>query len=152
MAVWLKVAVFVAFAIPITLIDLKELRVPDALSLSGIGLMLLLDVFVIKESLPLLLIEVAAGFGVFWIIRLVTRGRLGLGDAKYSAFIASLCGNVCLVHHTGSRIHHGTRMRPDTPRPGQGEAHDPHTVCTISHARCDRIDRSGEHRPLDVKR
>lgn len=92
MAVWLKVAVFVAFAIPITLIDLKELRVPDALSLSGIGLMLLLDVFVIKESLPLLLIEVAAGFGVFWIIRLVTRGRLGLGDAKYSAFIALCVG------------------------------------------------------------
>jgi prepilin signal peptidase PulO-like enzyme (type II secretory pathway) len=92
MAVWIKIAVFAAFAIPITFIDLKEMRVPDALSLGGIALILLLDAFVIKESLLLLLIETIAGFGVFWLIHVVTRGKLGLGDAKYSAFIALCVG------------------------------------------------------------
>ncbi len=43
-------------------------------------------------SFPFLLLEVFLGFAVFWVIRVATRGKLGLGDAKYSAFIAVSLG------------------------------------------------------------
>jgi leader peptidase (prepilin peptidase)/N-methyltransferase len=32
------------------------------------------------------------GFGVFWMIWRLTRGQIGLGDAKFSAFIAVTTG------------------------------------------------------------
>jgi prepilin signal peptidase PulO-like enzyme (type II secretory pathway) len=92
MKMWIGALVFALFAIPITLMDLREYRIPDLLSIGGICVMALLDVFVVRQSLLTLALEVVVGFGVFWLIRVVTHGKLGLGDAKYSAFIALCVG------------------------------------------------------------
>ncbi len=92
MSIWLGPAVFGLFAVPITIMDIRQMRIPDVLSLCGIGVMLLIDVLVVRQSWATLLAEAAAGFGLFWLIRVVTRGKMGLGDAKYSAFIALCIG------------------------------------------------------------
>ena len=86
------IAAFGAFAVPITLIDIAKLRIPDLLSLGGIGVALLVKAFIVREPLLETAVEAGAGFGVFWLIHLLTRGKLGLGDAKYSAFIALTIG------------------------------------------------------------
>lgn len=92
MVPWLRIAAFAAFALPITLFDIRHLRIPDAFSLGGILVVLLLDLIVYRTSLPLLLLEISMGFGVFWAIRAATGGKLGLGDAKFSALIAVSLG------------------------------------------------------------
>ena len=86
------IAAFGVFAVPITLIDVAKLRIPDFLSLGGIGVAVLLKAFIVKEPLLDALAAAGVGFGVFWLIHLMTRGKLGLGDAKYSAFIALTIG------------------------------------------------------------
>jgi len=92
MYTWWRIAAFAVFAIPITLVDLKHLRIPDALSLGGIAAILVLDVLVLKAAAVSMALEATVGFGVFWLIRLVTGGKLGAGDAKYSVLIALSLG------------------------------------------------------------
>ncbi len=89
---WWRIAAFAAFAIPITLVDLKRMRIPDALSLGGIFVVLALDILVLKASALSIVLEAGVGFGVFWLIRLVTGGKLGIGDVKYSVLIALSLG------------------------------------------------------------
>jgi len=92
MSSWILIAAFGVFAVPITLFDIAKLRIPDLLSLGGIGVAVLVKAFIVKEPLLDALVEAGVGFGVFWLIHLLTRGKLGLGDAKYSAFIALTIG------------------------------------------------------------
>lgn len=92
MWLWLGPVVFMIFAVPITLLDIRYMRIPDVLSLGGICVIVLLDWLVMRRPWVSLLAEAAAGFGFLWLIRIVTGGKLGLGDAKYSAFIALCIG------------------------------------------------------------
>ncbi|HET6485148.1 MAG TPA: A24 family peptidase [Spirochaetia bacterium] len=89
---WWRIAAFAAFAIPITLVDLRRMRIPDALSLGGIVVVLALDVLLLKAPALSIVLEAAVGFGVFWLLRLGTRGKLGFGDVKYSVLIALSLG------------------------------------------------------------
>ena len=89
---WLRVLSFGIFALPITLIDLRELRVPDILSIGGIAVVSFLDAFLFHVSPGSIILQAGIGFGLFWAISVLTQGKLGLGDAKYSAFIALSVG------------------------------------------------------------
>jgi prepilin signal peptidase PulO-like enzyme (type II secretory pathway) len=91
MSFWWRIAAFAVFAIPITFIDLKQMRIPDLLSLGGVATVLALDVFVGVPVLTIAL-EGVVGFGVFWLIRLATGRKLGFGDVKYSVLIAISLG------------------------------------------------------------
>ena len=89
---WVELSAFLVFAIPITVFDLRELRIPDALSLGGIAVLAACKTMLFHAPVLEMLACVTLGFGVFWVIRRVTGGKLGLGDAKYSAFIALSIG------------------------------------------------------------
>jgi leader peptidase (prepilin peptidase) / N-methyltransferase len=92
MVPWWRITVFAAFAVPITVFDLKELRIPDVLSLGGIAVVVALEILIPRDSAITMLLEVLIGFGVFWAITIMTGGKLGLGDAKYSVLIALSLG------------------------------------------------------------
>jgi prepilin signal peptidase PulO-like enzyme (type II secretory pathway) len=84
--------IFGACAISITFFDLKELWIPDALSLGGLAAVLLLRIIPLgTQPLPVLAGSLI-GFAVPWALHAATAGRLGLGDAKYSALIAAYLG------------------------------------------------------------
>lgn len=85
---WFELLLFLLFAIPVALIDIREYRIPDFLTFGGIVAFVVLKVLWNEESLPLLALECVAGFAALWLVRRLTRGQLGLGDAKFSAFIA----------------------------------------------------------------
>jgi leader peptidase (prepilin peptidase)/N-methyltransferase len=89
---WWRIAVFAAFALPITIFDLKEMRIPDVLSLGGIAVFAVLGILIPGGSVIMMALEVLIGFGVFWTIAVATGGKLGLGDAKYSVLIALSLG------------------------------------------------------------
>ena len=92
MVPWWRIAVFAAFALPITIFDLKEMRIPDVLSLGGIAVFAVLGILIPGGSVITMALEVLIGFGVFWAITVATGGKLGLGDAKYSVLIALSLG------------------------------------------------------------
>jgi prepilin signal peptidase PulO-like enzyme (type II secretory pathway) len=92
MVPWWRLAVFGAFSIPITFFDLRDLRIPDALSLGGAAALVVLEILAPERSATTVLVEAAVAFGVFAAITLATRGKLGLGDAKYSLLIVLALG------------------------------------------------------------
>jgi prepilin signal peptidase PulO-like enzyme (type II secretory pathway) len=89
---WLELAVFLLFALPITFFDIREYRIPDVLTFGGIAAFMALKLIFHEESFGILTAEIFVGFSAFWLIRIVSKGKMGLGDAKYSAFIAVAAG------------------------------------------------------------
>ena len=85
---------FLLFALPIGFYDAREYRIPDLLSLGGILAFLLLHILRWNGEGGLWdsVTACALGFGSFWLIRTVSGGKLGLGDAKFSALIAVAAG------------------------------------------------------------
>ncbi len=92
MRAWIELVLFLLIALPITIIDVREYRIPDLLTFGGITAFFLLKLLWNEQPVWILVSEGAVGFGVFWLIWWVTRGQIGLGDAKYSAFIAVAAG------------------------------------------------------------
>jgi prepilin signal peptidase PulO-like enzyme (type II secretory pathway) len=88
----MQIVMFLFFAIPITFFDLKDLRIPDVLSLGGTAFFAVWKIARGTSTVGMVALECGVGFGLFFLIHLVTRGRMGLGDAKYSALIAAAAG------------------------------------------------------------
>ncbi|MGO9307799.1 MAG: prepilin peptidase [Spirochaetia bacterium] len=89
---WIDLLLFALFAVPITLIDVREYRIPDVLTLGGTAAFVVLRLLTGNQSLLELAGELGVGFGVFWLIWRSTGGKIGLGDAKFSGFIAVATG------------------------------------------------------------
>ena len=89
---WIEFVLFLLVALPITFFDIREYRIPDLLTFGGIAVFIILKLFWKEQPIWMLALEGAIGFGVFWLIWWVTRGQIGLGDAKFSAFIAVAAG------------------------------------------------------------
>jgi prepilin signal peptidase PulO-like enzyme (type II secretory pathway) len=87
----LRSACFLAAALPISWIDLRTRRIPDLLSLGGLGVLLLIDLIINPIGIPAALAGAAFAFFVFWLVRWLTRG-LGLGDVKYAALLGYFAG------------------------------------------------------------
>ncbi|MDR1949212.1 MAG: prepilin peptidase [Spirochaetaceae bacterium] len=83
--------VFVLFAVPISIADIRSYRIPDILSLPCFFIILVIRIL----AAPGLLLNYggAALFGgaLFFCVRLGTRG-LGIGDIKFAALIGLFCG------------------------------------------------------------
>jgi leader peptidase (prepilin peptidase) / N-methyltransferase len=87
----LRAAVFIASAAPITAVDLKSSRIPDALSLGGLACLSLFDAFLEPDRLLQDCLAAALAFALFYGIRAFTMG-LGFGDIKYAALVAFYTG------------------------------------------------------------
>lgn len=83
---------FMVLSVPIVLHDIKYRTIPDALTLLGIAALLTGCAAGGFDSFLRTVIGMAAGFLLFLFVRIITRGRLGLGDAKYAAFLGGLLG------------------------------------------------------------
>lgn len=85
-----RLLVFVLLLVPLFFIDLKHHRLPNILTLPGIGLGLLLSAGLgqIKSAI----IGALTGGGLLFIVAIVTRGGLGMGDAKLQAMVGAFLG------------------------------------------------------------
>ncbi|HUX13133.1 MAG TPA: A24 family peptidase, partial [Spirochaetia bacterium] len=87
-------AVLAAVSIPICIIDFRERRIPDFLTLGGLVATLILGWVLAPEGLIDQFTGAAFGFWLFWILNRVTDGGIGMGDAKYSALVGAALGAV----------------------------------------------------------
>jgi prepilin signal peptidase PulO-like enzyme (type II secretory pathway) len=83
--------IFLCFALPISLIDLRTYRIPDALCLPCFFLIMILHIRDNPELLPNFLAAAFLSALLFFLIRLGTRG-LGLGDVKFAGLVGIFCG------------------------------------------------------------
>lgn len=88
---WGRAIVFMAFALPISIADLREFRIPDLLSLGGFAVLVTLDALLDLKSLPQGLLGAFVSVLVFALIYIITKG-IGFGDIKFSALMGLLCG------------------------------------------------------------
>ncbi len=87
----IRTLVFSAAALPITLVDLRERRIPDPLSLGGLALLALFDLVASPRGLATGLATAAGAALLFWLVYRIT-GGLGLGDVKYAALVGLFAG------------------------------------------------------------
>jgi prepilin signal peptidase PulO-like enzyme (type II secretory pathway) len=87
-------SLFVLVAAPILVFDVREYRIPDFLSVGGLLLLSGLQLAFAQATLGEIAVECCLGYGSFWLIHRLTRGGMGLGDAKFSALIAVAVGGV----------------------------------------------------------
>jgi leader peptidase (prepilin peptidase)/N-methyltransferase len=85
-----RLLAFVLLLVPLFFIDLKHHRLPNILTLPGIGLGLLLSASLgqIKSSI----LGALTGGGLLFIASIATRGGLGMGDAKLQAMVGAFLG------------------------------------------------------------
>jgi len=75
-----------------TIIDLRTFTIPNWLTLGGITMILLLET-IRHQTLPLtLLLSALSSFILMLLLSLLSRGKLGMGDVKFSALISLQLG------------------------------------------------------------
>ena len=83
---------FLAAALPIVISDIRTLRIPDRYLIAGVALVCMRRIVFAGDSSLVFLLNGLIGFaflGAFWLF---FRDKIGLGDAKFSGFIALLVG------------------------------------------------------------
>ena len=84
-------AVFLAGALPISIIDLRSLRIPNVIVYPLFATLLVLTVLLRFDNLPATLLTSGAMALLLFLVRLSTKG-LGIGDIKLGACIGLYCG------------------------------------------------------------
>ncbi|MCF6335090.1 MAG: prepilin peptidase [Spirochaetales bacterium] len=84
-------SILLLFGIPLIVIDIHKKIIPLFLSIPSIILITAVQ-FYFNTSLLIITIELFFGFFLFYIIRILTKKGLGLGDAWISALIAVAVG------------------------------------------------------------
>jgi prepilin signal peptidase PulO-like enzyme (type II secretory pathway) len=91
---WHTISFFFAIMLLCALYDLRHGRVPDVVVLPGILVVAILKALVHHAPWWQILLAPLIGFGVFWAVSCLSKGRLGLGDAKLSALMILALGAI----------------------------------------------------------
>lgn len=90
---FIQFIVFIVFLVPIIISDIKSKRIPDILVFSCLGILLILNLIFQKLTIWFF-IYYGAGFIFIGMIWFITKGKIGLGDAKLSGLMAVVLGPV----------------------------------------------------------
>lgn len=83
---------FLIFSIPACIVDIRQKRIPDRIVFSGLAVLFVIRFFVFGDSAGSISLEMLTGSLIFVVIRLLTKGKLGMGDVKFAAFMAVFTG------------------------------------------------------------
>lgn len=87
----INLALYCAFAIPASVVDLRSRRIPDYLSIPGALALCASTAFFATDALVSALAAAVLCSGLFLALRRFTKG-LGLGDVKFVALTGLACG------------------------------------------------------------
>ena len=83
---------FLVFSVPVCVFDIRYKRIPNWIVFAGIIFLFAVRFFYFQNSPLRMLIDILSGGLIFYVIRLFTKGKLGMGDVKLAAFIALFTG------------------------------------------------------------
>jgi leader peptidase (prepilin peptidase)/N-methyltransferase len=92
--------VFVSALVAITFIDIDFQIIPDSITLPGIPLGLLAGIFLLPDPTARMMAlgwksslgGAALGFGLFYVVAVLSRGGMGGGDIKFMGMVGALMG------------------------------------------------------------
>ncbi len=84
--------IFLFFAGSACVTDIKHRRIPDWSVFTGIAVLSALRLFMFHDAPLIIAAEVSAGPLIFMGIRLLTKGKLGMGDVKFAALMGVFTG------------------------------------------------------------
>ncbi|MCD6398137.1 MAG: prepilin peptidase [Spirochaetaceae bacterium] len=84
--------IFLVFSIPVCIFDIKYKRIPNWIVFTGTVFLFAVRFFYFQDSPVSMLINMLSGGLMFYTIRFFTKGKLGMGDVKFAAFIALFLG------------------------------------------------------------
>ena len=85
---WIDLALLVIFLIPIVIKDIKEKRIPNLYTLTGLGVFLTKRILENRLPLYIIAINVISGFLFFLLLYFFSKGKIGIGDIKLSALLS----------------------------------------------------------------
>jgi leader peptidase (prepilin peptidase)/N-methyltransferase len=89
---WIDFSILALIFIPIVIFDLSEKRIPDLFVLPGIGIFLVKRIAEKRLPISMIFITAAAGFVFIFLLSILSKGKIGVGDAKLSALVALALG------------------------------------------------------------
>ena len=89
---WIDLVLLVIFLVPIVINDIKEKRIPNLYTLTGIGVFLLKRILEKQLPLYIIAINVSSGFIFFLLLHFSSKRKIGMGDAKLSALVSLVLG------------------------------------------------------------
>ena len=87
--------IFLIFSVPITVCDIRSLKIPDFLNIILAVLLLSHRLIFSRGDFLMYFICSVLAFLLFWLVRMLSRLGLGWGDIKYSPSCALACGQWC---------------------------------------------------------
>jgi leader peptidase (prepilin peptidase)/N-methyltransferase len=84
--------ILIFFLAPILFHDIRDKKIPDVFVIPAIVIFTLKRIFERNSLIPLIFLQGLVGFTFFFILYLIFKGKIGLGDAKLSALLAIVLG------------------------------------------------------------
>ena len=78
--------------IPVSIVDFKRYRIPDVLTIPGYLITIAVKLLLFRQRPAELILLSLLGYIPFFLIHYMTKGRMGLGDAKFAAVLAVMLG------------------------------------------------------------
>ena len=85
-------AIFMLVSIPVSVFDIRTRKIPNWIVFSGMVFLFAVRFLYFKDSPVSMFINILIGGLIFYSVRFITKGKLGMGDVKFAAFIALFSG------------------------------------------------------------
>ncbi len=85
-------ASFLLISIPVSAVDIYKKEIPDLMVFAGISVLLCERIFIFGTGISAALGDMLPGGLTLLGVRLMTKGKLGMGDVKYGFFLSLYTG------------------------------------------------------------
>ncbi len=84
--------IFISALLVIAYIDIRHKRIPNVLTFGTFAVLLVITLFIELNSAIWFVSSAAIGFVSIWLVRLISGGKIGMGDVKLSGLISAAIG------------------------------------------------------------
>ncbi len=84
--------IFISALLVIAYVDIRRKRIPNVLTFGTFAVLLVITLLVELDSAIWFVVSAAIGFVSIWMVRLISGGKLGMGDVKLSGLISAAIG------------------------------------------------------------
>jgi prepilin signal peptidase PulO-like enzyme (type II secretory pathway) len=89
---WIDLVLLIGILVPISIVDIRERKIPDIFVFLGLVLFLISKIFINNDISFWVILDTAVAFSSIVALRFITKDGIGMGDAKLSGLLGFLLG------------------------------------------------------------